>query len=283
MSRGPVPERPLDRLLPQAAALVFGITALAAGVAGIAADSVMGRPSSTSGVGVVLMFPLVLFAAVIGFAAGSFAGMALRRRRITPHMPMRPYRIVMALVLLAAAGIGATLGARPVIRHERLNAPRVIADTGEIYREPGAADECVAPAPAVLACDVSSGVRAGAVVWNGREVTIGCTREGRITVADADAGVMASADLSDFEYMRDVRAAMVRQGEGRDALALLAGLRATGRRHMLLIFNADGRLIYQELLEGSVREGTGPLAACSTDEAGSLVIDLGSAVTYRAR
>lgn len=277
-------DRPLDRLLPQALALVFGLGALAAGAAGIAADFVIGRPSSTAGVGIVLMFPLVLFAAVIGFAAGHFIGMAMRRRGITPHVPMKPYRLALAAVLVAVIAVGAALGAGPVIRHERLHEPRVIAGAGTVGREDGVPDDCGEPAPAVLACDISSGVSSSQMAWNGREVTLGCTREGRITISDASAGIVAAADLSDYEYVRTVHAAVVPAGDGREALAVLAGFRATGRRHMFTIFDADGRVVYQELLERHGRAADEPLAVCTADEAAAgVVVNLGNPVTYRPR
>lgn len=277
-------DRPLDRLMPQALALVFGLGALSAGAAGIAADFLIGRPSSTAGIGIVLMFPLVLFAAVIGFAAGHFLGMALRRRGITPQVPMKPYRLALAAVLVAVIAAGAALGAGPVIRHERLHEPRVIAGAGSVGRDEGAPDDCGEPAPAALACDISSGVSSSQLPWNGREVTLGCTREGRITISDASAGIVAAADLSDYEYVRTVHAAVVPGADGREALAVLAGFRATGRRHMFMIFDADGRVVYQELLERRGRAADAPLAVCAADDAaGGIVVNLGRPVTYRAR
>lgn len=275
-------ERTIDRLMPQAVALLFGITALAAGAAGIAADAFIGRPSSTAGVGIVLMFPLVLFAAVVGFALGHVIGLWLRKGGMTPAVPMLPYRIVMAFVLGVATVIGATLGARPVLRHERLHQPRVIAGEGSVAREAGVPGSC-APQPAAVVCDISTSVSASAIAWNGREVTIGCTREGRITASDARAGVTASVDLTDYEYVRTVRAAAVPQPGGREALALLASLRATGRRHIFVLIDADGRVTYQELLEGSAREDRAPLAVCAAEEGSAVAVDLGEPLTYRPR
>ena len=275
-------ERTIDRLLPQAFALLFGVSALAAGVAGIAADTFIGRPSSTSGVGIVLMFPLVLFAAIVGFALGHVIGLWLRRNGVTPQVPMLPYRIVMAFVLGVATVIGATFGARPVLRHERLHQARVIAGEGAVMREAGTPGSCT-PMPATLVCDISTSVSATSLTWNGREVTVGCTREGRITVSDATAGVTASLDLTAFEYVREVRAAVVKQPGGREALAVLASMRATGRRHMLAMFDADGRVLYQELLQGSAREEAPPLTICAAEDASSVVVDLGEPLTYRPR
>lgn len=280
-------ERPLDRLLPQAIALVFGAAALAAGIAGIAADTFIGRPSSTSGIGVVVIFPLVLLAAIIGFALGHVAGVWLRRRGLVPHVRMRPYRVILALVLVAVTAIGATLGARPVIRHERLHRPRVMAGADAFTRDTGAPDGCT-PRPAILACSISQQMSSGSLPWNGREATIGCTREGRITVSDAASGQLASIDLSDFEYVRDVHAVATRQAEGREGLALLATLRATGRRHVLIMLDADGRVLYQELLERprqsrAAASARAPLSVCEIDDASRVVVDLGTPVTYRAR
>ncbi|MEX2272198.1 MAG: hypothetical protein WD690_12030 [Vicinamibacterales bacterium] len=277
-------ERPLDRLLPQALALILGLGVLAAALAAVVTDVMMGRPSTSSALGIVFMLPLALLAAVVGFAAGHMIGTWLRGRGMTPDVPMGPYRIVMAFVLAVATVIGATFGARPVFRHERLQEPRVMMGAGAMQREPGRPQACETLTPAVLACDLSSGASAGTMVWNGRDVTVGCTREGRITVSDASAGVVASADLSAFEYVRHVRAAAVMQTEGREGLALLAGLRATGRRHMFLIFDADGRVIYQELLRRDRDpDAQSPLSTCATDDASMIVVDLGEPVTYRGK
>src|SRR5688500_6418818 len=275
-------ERTIDRLMPQAVALLSGVTALAAGAAGIAADAFIGRPSSTAGIGVVLMFPLVLFAAVVGFALGHVLGLWLRRAGMTPAVPMLPYRIVMACVLCLAIAGGATLGARPVLRHERLHQPRVIAGEGRVAREAGAPAGCVAR-PAAHVCAISSSVSSSAITWNGREVTIGCTREGRITASDSRVGVAASVDLTDYEYVRAVHAAAVPQPGGGEALALLASLRASRRRHLFVLIDADGRVSYQELLEGSLRNDRSPLAVCAADDGASVGVDLGEPITYRLR
>lgn len=275
-------ERTIDRLMPQAVALLFGVTALAAGAAGIAADAFIGRPSSTAGVGIVLMFPLVLLAAVVGFALGHVIGLWLRKAGMAPAVPMLRYRIVMACVLCLAIAGGATLGARPVLRHERLHQPRVIAGEGRVAREAGAPGGCVAQ-PAALVCAISTSVSSSAITWNGREVTIGCTREGRITASDGRVGVAASIDLTDYEYVRAVHAAAVPQPGGGEALALLASLRATGRRHMFVLIDADGRVTYQELLEGSLPRDRSPLAVCAAEDGASVAVDLGKPLTYRPR
>ena len=278
-------ERPLDRLAPQAMALTFGMAALATGVAGIAAHTFIGRPSSTSGIGIVLLLPLVLFALVIGFAVGTVLGVLLRRRGLTPPVAMGRYRLAMAFVLVVVAVAGATLGARPVIRHERLHEPRIISGAERLTREPGAQQACVR-APAARVCDLLAKASAGAITWNGREVIVGCTREGRISVSDAAAGVLASADLSDYEYVLAAHAATVQRPEGGEALALLVSLRATGRRHMFMLFDADGRPLYEELLQGRVPQDGAPLSVCRAggdQDADRIVIDLGDPITYRPR
>ena len=80
-----------------------------------------------------------------------------------------------------------------------------------------------------------------------------------------------------------MRAAAAPQPGGREALALLASLRATGRRHILVLIDADGRVTYQELLEGSAREDRAPLAVCAAEEGSAVAVDLGEPLTYRPR
>jgi hypothetical protein len=275
-------ERPVDKLLPQSLALVAGVAAIAVAGAGVAADFVIGRPSSTAALGIVVMFPLALFAAIVGFAIGHFAGFLLRKAHLTPALPMKPYRIGMALGLAAVAVTGAAAGARPVIRHERLHQPRVIAGADRMDRLPGAPDTCSSLQHAPVACDLLTGQTSSTLPWNGRQVTLACTRDGLVTISDQSNGVIATADLRPFEYVRQVQAASARQRNGREALVVLARLRATGRREMLVIFNADGQVRYQELIATS-RHIEQPLSICRGDDVDSPVVDAGSPITYRER
>jgi len=270
-------ERPLDRMMPQALALVAGVGALAVAGAGVAADFAIGRPSSTAAVGIVLMFPFALFAAVIGFALGHYVSYLLRKARINITVPMKPYRIVIGVVTV----IGAVVGAKPVLRHERLHEPRVIAGADRMLRIEGA-ERCPQPQRAPVACDVSTGQTSFTMPWNNRDVTLGCTRDGLITVSDQSSGVIASLDLRPFEYVRQLQAGTARQADGREALVLLARLRATGRREMFAEMNADGQVIYQELIAAS-RHVDFPLSICRAEDAESVMVDAGAPITYQAR
>ena len=276
-------ERSIDSLAPQALALIFGLAALSAAVAALVADFSMGRPSSSSALGIVFMFPVALLAAVLGFAIGHVIGILLRKWNVTPAVPLKPYRFVMALVLLAVMAAGAAAGARPVLKREGMHFPRVLVGADVMQKSDGRPDNCTQITPAVVACDLGTRQTSYSLAWNGRDVTIGCTREGRITLSDASSGVITSIDLSAYEYVRQVRVAGARQTDGREALAMLAALRARGDREMFLVIDADGRSVYQELLERSVSEPHTPLSVCSSEDLDSVVIDLGSPVTYRGR
>lgn len=276
-------ERPLDRLLPGALALVAGVTAFAWILAAIVADFSTGRPTSSSIFGIVVMLPIAMLAAMVGFAAGHLIGGELRKRNAAPRVPMKPFRIVMAFVLGVATIIGATKGALPVVRHERLQRPRVIAGEGRMELTAGRPDSCGPLTKAEVACELQTRQSAHSLLWNGRDVTLGCTRDGRITISDAANGIVASADLTAFEYVTRVHAVRVRQDDGREALALLAQLRTGGRREMLMVFDADGRAIYQELLQRSAHPGDAPLSVCTAGDRDSIIVDLDSPVTYRPR
>lgn len=276
-------ERLLDRLLPGAVALVLGVGALAAGLGGIAADVAIGRPSASSGVGFVLMLPVAVFAAVVGFAIGYGAGAWIKRRGMNTAVPMRPYRIVMAFVLGVATVIGATFGARPVLEQERLYRARVIEGEGAFSRQTGAPDGCIL-GPASVACDAAIGVTSAALQWNGRDVTVACTRDGRVSVAEESGASIAVLDLSGFDRALRVDARAVRGTDGRESLALLSSVRVDGTRHLLSLVDHDGRIRYQEMLAGErpARNATA-LRVCEADDPPSFVIDLGGPVTYRPR
>lgn len=273
-------DRTLDTLMPQALALVAGAGALAVAGAGVAADLISGRPGSTAAFGIVAMFPLALFAAIVGFALGHYVSYLMRKAHITITVPMKPYRIVMAFVLGVVTVAGATIGARPVLRQERLYEPRVIAG-GELMDRREAAP-CAQPQAAPVACDRPKGQTSSTLTWNGRDVTLSCTHDGVITASDQSSAVVASLDLTPFEYVRQVQASAVRQPDGREALVMLARLSSNGRRAMLAIFNADGQVTYQELIAAS-RHVEMPLSICRAEDADTIVVDAGAPITYRAR
>jgi hypothetical protein len=170
-----------------------------------------------------------------------------------------------------------------VLRNERRNLPRVIIGEGRMDKRSGRPENCGLMTPANVACDLGAGQSSYSMLWNGRDVTVGCTRDGMITVSDAGSGIVASADLRSFEYVARVHAAGMRQDDGREAMALLAQLRATGRREMLLMFDADGRVTYQELIARTADQTGVPLSVCKMDERDSLVVDLGAPASYQAR
>lgn len=276
-------DRPLERLLPQALAIVGGVAAIAYGAGAFATETLVGRPSSTSALGLVFLLPLALLSAVLGFALGHALGVVARRAHVGAEVSMRPYRAVLALTVLATAALAGWAGALPVLRHERRHAPRVIDDTGVVNRRSGGMEECAAPTPAPVVCDIAEDLSSQTIVWNGRDLTVGCTRDGMITLSDDASGQMAAVDLTDFEYLREVRAGAVRQSDGREALAVLAEMRATGRRAMFVWIDADGRRAFQELLERTAPSEDEPLAICAGDDRAAAVVRLGAPVTYQAR
>lgn len=271
-------DRTLDTLMPQALALVAGVAALSFVGAGVAADVIFGRLSSTAAFGIVAMFPLALFAAIVGFALGHYVGYLMRKAHIAPSIAMKPYRLAMGLLLALVIVAGATLGATPVLRNARLHEPRVIAGADFVDRREGAPEGCVPREPAPVVCE--PGQAASAMSWNARDVTVSCTREGLITVADQSNAIVASLDLTPFERMRLAQLSAVRQPDGREGLVVLAQLRT--QRDMFAILNPDGQVTYQELVAVSHRQNL-PLSICRADDGDAVVVDLGSPVTYRAR
>ena len=272
--------RTLDKLMPQAVALAAGVGALAIAGGGVAADFMVGRPGTGAALGIAAMFPLALFAAIVGFALGHYAGYLMRKARITPPVSMKPYRLAMGLVLALVIIAGASIGATPVLRRERLHQPRILSGAERLDRREGAPGACPHQQPAPVVCELPPGQESAAMTWNARDVAISCTREGLITVTDQSNAVVASLDLTAFEYMRQAQASTIREPDGREGLAVLVRLRT--RRDMLAVFNADGQLTYQELLDVSERVER-PLAICRGDAADTIMVDAGSPITYRPR
>ena len=157
-----------------------------------------------------------------------------------------------SIVLIAVLTTLTTVAVHSVFRIERLNTPRVIASTGAIVRSAGApAGPGWAASGALMWKSGSS--PAQPIEWNGRRVLIEATDDALQVRAGDQA--LPPVDLAGLSYVREVYGVTVRLGNGAsESLVLLARLRATGRRELLVIFDPQGTVAHLELL-GRPRQG----------------------------
>lgn len=263
--------------LPKAGALLGGVAAATYVLAGVIAETELGRPSSTSG----LAYPFAIIwggvAALAGAAVGELIRRLFARRRASGTVD---FRIVGVLLVLAALASSAT-AKRQVEQYERANQPRAVATTRRIVRATGATSLLpVSPATRIWVALPDDGP-IQQLLWNGRTVDV-TVEDDELRLRAGDI-VSAPINLDRLDYAREVHAAIATlDGGSAEWLALLVRLRATGSRELLTILSPDGALAHHELLERFTGLTDEPVlwSAGPPTERQEFVVDVGRPTRY---
>lgn len=208
-----------------------------------------GRPSSTAILGVPMALVFGLAGATIGALLSLVAQYVMGKTRWSGAPSIR--LVAGSLVLIAAFSIA---NATALVRREAAaNQPRTIVTTGDLARLDGVSALEPKTAPTLLYESVpSNGRKVSPLLWNGEPMVVS-QPDCQLTVGRGN--VLARAiDVCGFDYVREVVGVTARFSPGQaESLVLLARLRATGRRELLLVFDPSGALMHQELLERTNR------------------------------
>ena len=262
--------------LPVVCGFLTAVLVSATLLAPVIAESALGRPSSTAGIGyfVVPMLGLLSGAAAFLVARG-LRGIARRAGSRTVHVP--PWLAAAGLLATAVtvAALAFNAGAQ-VIATEAARRPRVIIDSTHFVRtapSPGEGPRIDAP----LLFSVYQDAVVSSIDWNGRAVSFSGTDE-HVTIRDKAGVPVASTDLQAFDYIATIRAVPVCSSSGGANLAVLVTLRATSHRSMLILYDPNGAVVYQEHLERT-RSADGSTGSMSMQHRGDhdiLLVDHGS-------
>lgn len=247
-------------------------------LATIIAEFRLARPSSTAGVGFVIVPFVGLFAGAAAFVAGMTLRWFLRRAGML-SMKVPSWLVwcgilatIACIPILAAIARAQTIGREAALR------PRVLLASARFVKSDQAsgADSRI-EAPRLFSISEDA-VVVPSIDWNGRGVRlVGSNR--RVTVSDMAGTRIASTDLRAFDYIGSIRAIPVcTHPNGDRDLAVLVTLRATSRRSMLIVYDPTGVVVYQEHLErtGGGKEWAGTMYAGSRGGREVLVVDQGS-------
>jgi hypothetical protein len=179
-------------------------------------------------------------------------------------------------------GVPSALAVRSVLSYGSVNAPGGIESIGVVVRTEGASHlEPVSPAALIWASLPETAERVQEFRWNARAVRV-IVEGGELVVRAGDVA-STPVDLSHLDYIREVYGVTATLGgDNSESLALLARLRATGRRELLLIFDAQGTLSYRELLERRTNLLDSPVMwrAGRKSERQEFIVDLGAPLRY---
>jgi hypothetical protein len=243
-------------------------------LAQVLAEASLGRPSSTAGLGFV-------FGPIYGLVCGGVAfviGLALRwfARRAGVASRQMPSWFLLAIVGTLVASVAAmVVSARSqIVVQEAVRQPRVIVDSARFVKTATPGRELMR-AEAPLFYSLIPATTVPSIDWNGHLVTLEAPDE-RVVVLNSAGQQVASTDLHEFDYIGTIHAVPVcADAAGSRALAVLVTLRPTSHRSMLIVYGADGSVLYQEHLE---RTGAAdkPMYVATRDGAEVLVVEHGT-------
>jgi hypothetical protein len=252
-------------------------------MAPVMAEIQLGRPSSTIAIG----FGAGLLAAIL--YGGFVLVMAMLCRWVARRAGIASATVPMWLagcILAAAAGailVRFVIARTQVAAREFERRPHVVLQSARIAKLAQAPSGTKPPTQAPLLYSIlAADAVAPSIEWNGRPVSASGTN-GLVTVLDANGARLASTDLHALDYIVRIHATpFCRMADGSSALAVLVTLRASSRRSMFILHDADGTVIHQEHLErtpgGSRPEG--PMSVMQSDGRDLLIVDHGAVDAY---
>lgn len=244
----------------------------------------IGRPSSTASLGYLFAMVAGLFGAGFGALLGLAAYVVTARAVRIRWWGVCVMALLSALVVKDVATENFTTAEASVRASNAASAPRVLFDSGAVVR-------MSAPSPleprtvGVLIHEPYSANpgSASTLMWNGESVQI--TQRGTSWVVARKTGPDPEFSAARLDYVRQILGVTVRfKPDQAESLVLLARLRATGRRELLVIFNASGKVVRRELLESRGRLSDAPVLWRSGPPEGPahVTIAIGDSFTYAA-
>jgi hypothetical protein len=259
----------LAKRLPRVFAAVAGLSFLSYLMSGLVMEMAIGRPSSTAVVGFIFFPIMSLIVAGIGYIVGLVARPFLSRRGERDRVDSSKLRRNSLLTIIVFAILGGIAGAMQMVLVERHNAPRLISNSGAFAVTPYSKEAASAAKTRSTQIWHFTAVETLQTTWLDRQFA--AYVDGAVLELKADSTVLASYDFRRYSYITQVDTLPIRSSRGDDFLAVLVTLRATSYRSMLLIYDDDFNLVYEQLLERC--GGTGYMAA-TVDHEGVLVVDL---------
>ncbi len=207
-------------------------------------QATIGRPSSTHGIGYFIAPIYSLVVGVIGYVVGLvlkyFLSMRGERNLINKARFLRNA----AIICLVLGGGSAGVGFYAVVQHEKFNSPRVLNNSSSITKGKYSEEDSPAVSYSPDIVWEFGNTNYPELEWNG--VNLNFKIHNRLTMEIfSDSDLKTSYDFSDYtSYLAELKVLPIPR-----YLIVLVKLRATSERSMLLIYDKEYNLVYEELLE----------------------------------
>ncbi len=238
----------LANSMPLTVGVIMGAFVACYMLAALIAETRIGRPSSTAAIGFLFVPVYSGIVALVGVGIGFLVRAGLKNRGEKDNIPIKHFLLKSAIVLIITSGLAAAIGIKGVVDYETLNVPQLLSNSGELHRtELFREDTPSVEAHAKLIWDFQN-ESIEAITWNGSEVIANVTQSTKLDLNVKGIGVL-HYDVGRYSYLSEIAAMPFPDDSDTDNyFAVLAKLRPTSFRSMLLIYDANGKLVYEELL-----------------------------------
>jgi hypothetical protein len=213
------------------------------------AEILIGRPSSTTviGFGFIPIYTLILM--VFCFGTGFLIRLVLGRFVSVRVLSNKASRVLL-LTFLGTLSISFISAWGFAAWEEYQQRPKVIFDTGRVKQVSHLSPKVEKiEGKLVLSIYGEDSEKSEPVVWNGKEVKF--DHAGNVLkIEKTNGGELVPVDLRKYPYISRVFAIPIRiAGTGNQALGVVVRLRPTSARAMFLVYDPEGKLVYQEFIK----------------------------------
>lgn len=219
---------------------------------GVLSEMFFGRPSSTSSIAFFTIPIITAFLFLASFVIGLILRFIIGRNepeRIMPTKTMRSIYIALGLAIL----VSVLAGGISFIKYERSQRPHVILGNAALEKSSNVKykDANQIDAKLLLTIFDDEKNKLSPLTWNNKPIRFKLQKDSNnLTLHDEKGQQLAFIDLSSFDYITRVYAVpFAVDNASQRGLAVLVHLRSTSRRSVLLLYNADASLLYEEFLE----------------------------------
>jgi hypothetical protein len=243
--------------LPILLALYAGLSTLSFIFALFITEMIISGPGAAQIIGLAAAVVMGLAAAALAFAAGlavsALCRIFWRQKPVSEKTQFQLRRTLISVVLLAAvAGCGTT------IWQEFRQRPRTLYTSGIINKMQrlDVPEARRTESSFVLTIYKAEKDTTVPVSWNGKRVLF-TDKKNDILLLNHTNREIIKIDMSSYSYVSRIRALTLRLQPGsREDLAVLAELGPASDRSMLLVYNPEYQLIYEELLRRTKRDSS---------------------------
>jgi len=236
--------------MPLASAIVPACFVAAYMLGGLIGEEKLGRPSSTAAIGYLFVPVYSFIVGLVGLGVGFLLRLFLRSRGDRNLIPPSSFFLRLTVVIAVVSGIGVWLSVDNVVAYEKANAAQIIRDSGYFAKAKLNRDNVPSVTKRSLSNWTFEQPNQSPFVWNTKQYTVRVTNSTLMTIGIEGQPNSIRHDFRGRTYLTEVDVLPVQWIQKQpEHLVVLVRLRATSFRSMLLIYDPDGSLIYEELLE----------------------------------